>query len=105
VAPTQAYFTPDGYQFRCGSHAVRRQHSIGNIAERKVFDSIRSGIADLDQLPQEEDCYGCALATLYINQSVEAKLKAELQSMLKMRKTPIKKELGKPVSQALEMEL
>lgn len=105
VAPTQAYFTPDGYQFRCGSHAVRRQHPIGNIAERKVFDSIRSGIADLDQLPQEEDCYGCALATLYINQSVEAKLKAELQSMLKMRKTPIKKELGKPVSQALEMEL
>jgi MoaA/NifB/PqqE/SkfB family radical SAM enzyme len=83
VAPTQAAFTPDGYQFRCGSHAIRRQFAIGDIAERGVFDAIRASIATLGELPQEESCYGCALATLYINQAVEARLKAEARSMLK----------------------
>ena len=83
VAPTQAAFTPDGYQFRCGSHAIRRQFPIGNIAEGGVFDSIRASIPGLEQLPQEDACYGCAMATLHINQAVEAKLKSELQTMLK----------------------
>jgi hypothetical protein len=66
VAPTQASFTPDGYQFRCGSHAVRRHLPIGDSAERGVFDSIRASITDLNQLPQEASCYGCALATLHL---------------------------------------
>jgi len=83
VAPTQATFTPNGYQYRCGSHAVRRVLPVGNIGERGVFDNIREGISDLDELPREEDCYGCALATLWINQSVESKLKERLESMLK----------------------
>jgi len=81
VAPTQATFTPDGYQYRCGSHAIRRLLPIGNIRERGVFHNIREGISDLDNLPQEEHCYGCALATLYINQAVEKKLKEKLASM------------------------
>ena len=82
VAPTQAAFTPDGYQYRCGSHAIRCILPLGNIRERGVFDNIRAGIAGLSELPREEDCYGCALATLYINQAVEAKLKEKLDSML-----------------------
>lgn len=81
VAPTQATFTPDGYQYRCGSHSIRRILPIGNIRERGVFHNIREGISGLDNLPQEEYCYGCALATLYINQAVEKKLKEKLASM------------------------
>jgi len=83
VAPTQAAFTPDGYQYRCGSHAIRRILPVGNIAERGVLESIREGMSDGHGLPQEEYCYGCALATLYINQTVESKLKDKLESMLR----------------------
>jgi len=82
VAPTQAAFTPDGYQYRCGFHAIRRFLPVGNIRERGVFDNIREGISGLDNLPQEEYCCACALATLYINQAVEKKLKEKLASML-----------------------
>ena len=82
VAPTQASFRPDGSQYRCGSHAIRGILPIGNIRERGVFASIRAGIDGLEQLPEEEQCYGCALATLYINQAVEAKLKEKVESLL-----------------------
>ncbi|MBW2086733.1 MAG: hypothetical protein JRI54_12010, partial [Deltaproteobacteria bacterium] len=82
VAPTQASFTPDGYQYRCGSHAIRRILPAGNIKDRGVFASIRAEIFDHDKLPQEEYCYGCALATLYINQYVELKLKETLNAEL-----------------------
>ena len=105
VAPTQAAFTPDGYQFRCGSHAIRRKFSIGHFAECGVFDTIRSSIEGLDELPQEESCYGCALATLYINQAVERKLKTELQSMLKVRETSIKADSARSGAQEMEMDV
>jgi len=82
VAPTQASFTPDGNQYRCGCHAIRHNLPIGKIKDRGIFDSIREGTSYLDNLPQEEYCYGCALATLWINQSVESKLKEKLESML-----------------------
>lgn len=82
VAPTQASFTPDGYQFRCGSHAIRRILPTGHVNEGGVFDNIRNGIAALDHLPQAESCYGCALATLYINQAVETKLKERVKKMV-----------------------
>ena len=82
VAPTQASFTPDGNQHYCGSHAIRRIGPLGNAAERGVFANIRAGIAGLEALPTEDRCYGCALATLYINQSVEARLTARLQLLL-----------------------
>ena len=85
VAPTQASFTPDGNQYRCGSHAIRHISPLGNIKKSGVFDNIRQGISYLDNLPQEEDCYGCALATLWINQSVESKLKEKLESMFSAR--------------------
>ena len=82
VAPTQGSFTPDGNQYRCGSHAIRRILPIGKAGEGGFFENVRSGIAGLDGLPQEEECFGCALATLYINQSVEKKLRDRLQEML-----------------------
>ncbi|MFC1954848.1 radical SAM/SPASM domain-containing protein [Chloroflexota bacterium] len=82
VAPTQASFTPDGYQYRCGSHAIRRIAPIGNIRESGIFENIRAGISGLDELPEEENCYGCALASLWINQSVDSKLREKLESML-----------------------
>jgi len=82
VAPTQASFTPDGNQYRCGSHAIRHISPLGNIRESGVFDNIRQGMSYLDNLPREEDCYGCALATLWINQSVEFRLREKLATML-----------------------
>jgi len=82
VAPTQAALTPDGFQYRCGSHAVRRILPVGNIRERALLDTIRDGVEGLEKLPEEEYCYGCALATLYINQAVEARLAAEVDTLL-----------------------
>jgi MoaA/NifB/PqqE/SkfB family radical SAM enzyme len=81
VAPTQASFTPDGFQYRCGSHAIRRLQPLGNLADGGVFDHIREGVAGLSELPQEDHCYGCALATLYINQAVETKLREKVVAM------------------------
>jgi len=79
VAPTQAAFTPDGSQYMCGSHAIRHLFPIGNIRERGVFDSIRASIPSvIEKVPDEDYCYGCALATLYINQAVESRLKEKV---------------------------
>jgi MoaA/NifB/PqqE/SkfB family radical SAM enzyme len=83
VAPTQATFSPDGVQYRCGSHAIRRLLPVGNIKQRDVVASIRAGIAGLGDLPTEANCCGCALATLYINQTVEARLKEKIDGILK----------------------
>jgi len=82
VAPTQASFTPDGLQFRCGSHAIRRIMPIGSAGENGLFDGICRGIPGLADLPQEDLCFGCAMATLYINQSVEGKLKEKVKALL-----------------------
>lgn len=79
VAPTQGAFTPDGEQYRCGSHAIRHLLSLGNVSERSVFQNIKAGISENIPLPQKEHCYGCALATLYINQAVESKLKEKIK--------------------------
>lgn len=81
VAPTQATFTPDGQQYRCGSHAIRHVFPIGNTKDKGVFDSIKAGISAPVVLPQQEHCYGCALATLYINQAVESKLKEKAKEL------------------------
>jgi len=82
VAPTQATFTPDGTQYRCGSHAIRHLMPLGNIREGGVYEHIRRGISELHSLPDAEMCHGCALATLYINQDVEGALKAEVYRLL-----------------------
>jgi MoaA/NifB/PqqE/SkfB family radical SAM enzyme len=82
VAPTQAAITPDGSQYRCGCHAIRGFLSVGNVRSQDLYAGIRRGIAGLEELPQERHCYGCAMATLYINQSVESRLKKTVQDML-----------------------
>ena len=82
VAPTQAAFTPDGNQYRCGSHAIRRILPLGNIRRQGVFQSVREGIPGSADLPRSEHCHGCAMATLYINQSVEAQLRKAVAEML-----------------------
>ena len=82
VAPTQASVSPNGEVYRCGSHAIRSILPIGNVPDRGVLESIREGVAGLDELPQEETCYGCALATLYINQAVEKKLREMIEGMI-----------------------
>ncbi len=81
VAPTQASFTPDGLQFRCGSHAIRRRHAIGEIAAG-VYANIDAGLAALDRFPAPDECDGCALATLYVNQAVERQLAERVQALL-----------------------
>lgn len=82
VAPTQASFTPDGTQYRCGAHAIRHTQPTGDIHARGVFASIRADTASLDRLPDEALCDGCALATLYINQAVEKKLREHVGQLL-----------------------
>ncbi len=82
VAPTQASFTPDGRQYRCGSHAIRHIAPLGDADGVSVYERIRAGIASLIRFPNEEDCHGCALATLYINQAVETKLQEAVTEML-----------------------
>lgn len=82
VAPTQASVTPDGKQYRCGAHAVRRTQSMGDVAAAGIVDNIRSGLPGLANLPRPEVCDSCALATVYINQSVESTLAAKIDAML-----------------------
>ena len=82
IAPTQATFTPEGDQYRCGAHAIRHTMPIGNINECGVFDSIKAGIQSMSDLPIKEHCYGCALATLYINQAVQSKLKEKAKAIM-----------------------
>lgn len=86
VAPTQASVTPDGLQFRCGAHAVRRTQPIGNVLDSDpggdLTENIRRGIEGARRLPDPALCDSCALATVYINQSVEARLHARADEML-----------------------
>lgn len=82
VTPTQVCFSPDGIQYRCGSHAIRRILPLGDAKTNKVFDLLREGESGEIALPKEDYCSGCALATLYINQGVEFILKSKLKKML-----------------------
>jgi sulfatase maturation enzyme AslB (radical SAM superfamily) len=82
VAPTQGSYTPDGLQFRCGSHAIRRLEPVGQAGDRGFFAGVAAGLSGLDQLPDTERCHGCALATLYINQAVEKKLTEWVNALL-----------------------
>jgi len=88
VAPTQATFTPEGDQYRCGAHAIRHTLPIGNINDHGVFENIKTGIKSMSVLPIKEHCYGCALATLYINQAVESKLKEKAKTIIGSNENP-----------------
>lgn len=82
VAPTQASITPDGLQYRCGAHAVRRHLPVGDVAHGSVTELIRHGITGLTDLPKPQACDSCALATVYINQSVERELEKKVDEWL-----------------------
>ena len=79
VAPTQATFTPDGTQYRCGAHAIGRVCPIGNGSDG-VYNNIGANILSSEAFPNE-NCHNCALATLYINQSAEDQLRARIVEM------------------------
>ena len=83
VAPTQAAIAPDGTRYLCGSHAIHQHSAVGNISERGVYDNIRASIPLLSKLSQEDYCGNCALATLYINQNVESRLKEKISVWVK----------------------
>jgi sulfatase maturation enzyme AslB (radical SAM superfamily) len=82
VAPTQASVTPDGCQYRCGAHAVRRTDAIGSVVDGDLRQNIRAGLPDLAQLPRPASCDSCAAATVYINQSVEQRLAERVDALL-----------------------
>jgi MoaA/NifB/PqqE/SkfB family radical SAM enzyme len=81
VAPTQATFSPDGQQYRCGWHAIARWLPLGNIQERGALAAIRYGLESASSLPSAQHCEGCSLATLYINQQVEARLREKVAAL------------------------
>lgn len=88
VAPTQASVTPDGLQFRCGSHAVRRLLPTGSAASDDLLDNVRRSVDALPGLPRHAACDGCALATLHINQAVARRLGAKVDEMLAAMAAP-----------------
>jgi len=96
VAPTQASFAPDGEQYRCGWHAIARWLPVGNVHRSGVLESIRDGLEGLGALPWEQYCDGCSLATLYINQQVEARLREVVQAALGGAQTTASAELVDP---------
>jgi len=80
VAPTQAAFTPDGAQYRCGAHAIR--HALPLAAGAGLRGRIVASLPGLEALPDPAACDGCALATLYINQEVERRLRDDVRVLL-----------------------
>ncbi|NLD44821.1 MAG: radical SAM protein [Chloroflexi bacterium] len=88
VAPTQAAFTPDGAQYRCGAHAIRHALPLEDGASAGLYERIAAGLPGLAALPTPEHCDGCALATLYINQEAEKRLRAEVQALLHGEESP-----------------
>jgi len=84
VAPTQAFFLPDGAQHWCGGHAVTRPEPLAKLGTGTNFrrTSCRKlvpvpNFARLSELPNEY-CRGCPIATLFINQGTEAALREQV---------------------------
>jgi MoaA/NifB/PqqE/SkfB family radical SAM enzyme len=74
VVPTQAFFLPDGAQHWCGCHAICRPEPIGWRQRGAAVENIERALPRLADLPNES-CRGCPVATIFVNQSVEAKLR------------------------------
>ena len=74
VAPTQAFFLPDGSQYWCGAHTMSRPPAIGNINESGMCANIRRHLYEMDLYPNTY-CWNCPGATLYINHGVDKKLR------------------------------
>ena len=83
VGPTQAFYLPDGARHLCGGHAVTRPQPVakyegagGRPARAEMALTARI-LARLAELP-DEFCYGCPVATLFINQTTEAALREQV---------------------------
>lgn len=75
VAPTQAFFLPDGAQHWCGCHAICRPEPIGWRQQGAGAENIERALPRLADLPNDF-CQGCPVATLFVNQGMESKLRA-----------------------------
>lgn len=84
VAPTQAFFLPDGSQYWCGAHTMSRPPAIGNINERGMCANIRSHVHEMGIYPNTY-CWNCPGATLYINHGVDKKLRELLDTWIEER--------------------
>jgi len=73
VAPTQAFFLPDGNQHWCGGHGVTRPEPMGHRGDAPAQQNIAHSLPRLRQYPSEF-CTGCPVATLFINQTAEKAL-------------------------------
>jgi len=73
VAPTQAFFLPDGSQHWCGGRAVSRPEPMGRRQTGEVLANTEGALPQLAGIP-DDFCRGCPVATIFINQSAEAKL-------------------------------
>ena len=74
VAPTQAFFLPDGSQYWCGAHTMSRPPAIGNINESGMRANIRRRSHEMGIYPNTY-CWNCPAATLYINHGVDRKFR------------------------------
>lgn len=65
VAPTQAFFLPDGTRHLCGGHAVTRPDFAGPAP-----------------IPDPSACRACPVATLFLNQGAEAALQEQARQWI-----------------------
>lgn len=82
VAPTQAFFLPDGSQYWCGAHSMSRPPAIGNINDRGMCANIRRHIHEMGIYPNTY-CWNCPGATLYINHGVDKTLRERIDTWIK----------------------
>lgn len=81
VGPTQVFFLPDGAQHWCGGHGISRPEPMGWRQEGSVADNIERALPRLADLPNEF-CRGCPVATIFVNQGVEGKLREHVKGWI-----------------------
>lgn len=92
VVPSQAYVLPDGSQYWCGAHAIRRPPPLGNVRETTLRDTalrdtplrdtIRRNLHRLEELP-DAHCLNCAGATCVINRIIAKQLAERVAECLR----------------------
>lgn len=82
VAPTQAFFLPDGSRHLCGGHAVTRPEPIARgDCNTTNFARPSALLSRLAELP-DDSCRACPVATLFINQTTEAALREQVKEWI-----------------------
>ncbi|MGQ9730422.1 MAG: radical SAM protein [Candidatus Zipacnadales bacterium] len=87
VAPTQAFFLPDGSQHWCGGHGVSRPQPLGDRETGSIQENIAHALPQLSQYPNEF-CTGCPVACLFINQGTEKALRNQVEEWLQSEAKP-----------------